>query len=115
MRNARIANSLFSSRLRYSGSWDGTVGICDLRASGNMDSGSSVVLPERVYSIAGTATRLVVACANRTIDVFDIRMMNSPLSRKESPLRSQTRKIRCLSGDEGFIVGSIEVRNELFL
>jgi hypothetical protein len=67
-------------------------------------------MPGKVYSLAVTATRLVVATADRHVMVYDLRNLSVPEQKRESPLRYQTRKIACFPNNSGFAIGSVEVR-----
>lgn len=100
----RIMSNL--SCYRYTGSWDTNIGTWDPR---QYASASKIITSGKVYSLSLSDTRLVVATADRHIDIFDIRNTNTPLEKRESPLKHQTREVVCLRSGLGFILGSIEV------
>lgn len=71
---------------------------------------SSSAMLERVYSLSTCQNKIVVATAARHIVIFDIRNMSSPEQERESPLRYQTRVVRCSPEGNSFSIGSVEGR-----
>lgn len=67
-------------------------------------------LPERVYDLDVRNNLMVVATAGRHIIAYDITNEPREHSRRESPLKYQTRCISCFTDSTGFAVGSIEGR-----
>jgi mRNA export factor len=98
---------LRSSKLVVSGGWDRKLKFWDTRSpnpAGVFD------LPERVYDMDVHENLLVVATADRQIFSYDCTGQPHEYSRKESPLKYQTRCITCFPDSTGFAVGSIEGR-----
>jgi len=95
------------SNLIVSGGWDRKLKFWDARSpnpAGVLD------LPERVYSMDARDNILVVACANKQIVSYDVSGQPREHSRKESPLKFQSRCIACFPDRTGFAVGSTEGR-----
>ncbi|GAA95553.1 uncharacterized protein L969DRAFT_101656 [Mixia osmundae IAM 14324] len=96
-----------SNGLLCTGSWDKTIKYWDLRTSAPV---LSVTLPERVYTMDVTFPWLVVGCANRNIEIYNLNNPGTLFRHIESPLKWQTRSIACFPDGQGFAVGSIEGR-----
>ena len=82
----------------FSGSWDKTVKMWDLRTKATQ---TTHAVPDRVYTMDLAGTKLVVGTASRFIAVFDVRNMSQPEQLRESALKYQTRSIRCFPSGEG--------------
>ena len=67
-------------------------------------------MPERVYDLDVRGNLMVVATAGRQIISYDVSGEPREYSRKESPLKYQSRCISCFTDTTGFAVGSIEGR-----
>jgi cell cycle arrest protein BUB3 len=92
----------------FSGGWDKKVNAFDPRSSGTPVA--SMNLPDKVFTMSLTESRLVVGTAGRRIVCYDIRNLTVPIFDRESPMKYQTRAIRCFPDGEGFAVASIEGR-----
>ena len=55
-------------------------------------------------------TMLVVAMADRHINIFDVRKFSEPIQKRESSLRYQTRTVACMSDGQGRWFGSFLFR-----
>lgn len=88
-----------------SGGWDKQAKIWDNRAR---TCTMSIPLDERIYSISSSSSRLVIGTAPRTVFIYDIRKLNTPMQKRESSLKFQTRYIECMSNDLGFVISSTE-------
>lgn len=98
-----------------SGSWDSTVKWWDPRISTNSNALTSMMQPERVYTMTLAGTKLIVGTANRKVWVWDMRQPNRPEQQRDSSLKFQTRCIRAfLPSREGFVLSSIEGKVEFF-
>ena len=95
------------SRIVVSGGWDRKLNFWDTRASTPV---ASLDMPERVYDLDVRDNLMVVATANRQIICYDVSGTPQEHSRKESPLKFQSRSISCFPDSTGFAVGSIEGR-----
>lgn len=89
------------------GSWDKTIKYWDLRQATPV---ASVQCQERVYSIDTKDSMLIVATADRYIDVIDLNKPTDFYKTMQSPLKWQTRVVSCFNDHTGFAVGSIEGR-----
>ena len=89
------------------GSWDKTIKYWDLRQSTPV---ASVECQERVYSLDAKDKLLVVATADRYINVINLDQPTKFYKTMQSPLKWQTRVVTCFNDATGFAVGSIEGR-----
>ena len=95
------------SQMVVSGGWDRKLKFWDTRSptpAGTLD------MPERVYDLDVRGNLMVVATAGRHIITYDVSGQPREHSRKESPLKYQSRCISCFPDCTGFAVGSIEGR-----
>ncbi|KKA30705.1 hypothetical protein TD95_004190 [Thielaviopsis punctulata] len=90
-----------------SGSWDKTVKYWDLRQA---QAAATLNVQERVYSMDVCKDLLVVATADRYIDVVNLNNPTTFFKTVQSPLKWQTRVVSCFTDAAGFAVGSIEGR-----
>jgi mRNA export factor len=99
---------LTNSKLVVSGGWDSKLKFWDTRSpnpAGTLD------MPERVYDLDVRGNLLVVATAGRHIITYDVSSgQPREHSRKESPLKFQSRCIAAFPDSMGYAVGSIEGR-----
>lgn len=96
-----------TSGIVVSGGWDAKLKFWDLRSptpAGTLD------MPDKVHAMDVCNNLLVVATANRTIISYDVSGQPREHSRKESPLKFQTRSLAAFPDCTGFAVGSIEGR-----
>lgn len=98
---------LTSSNIVVSGGWDRKLKFWDCRSNNPV---GAFDLPERVYDLDVCNNLLVVATAGRHIIAYDVSSTPREHSRKESPLKYQSRCISCFPDATGFAVGSIEGR-----
>lgn len=91
------------------GSWDKTVKYWDMRSPTPV---ATVQLPERCYSMDVQYPLMVVATAERHIQIFNLTNPNTAYKTIISPLKWQTRVVSCFtnSASSGFAVGSVEGR-----
>jgi cell cycle arrest protein BUB3 len=108
-----------SRNLLASAGWDNALKLWDPRSNPNSGPVSSITLPGKAFSMSTSSTtteaRLVVATSNRNVEVYEIRTLGTPEQQhtsRESPLKFQTRCVRCFptaTGD-GFAISSVEGR-----
>ncbi|KAI4212544.1 MAG: hypothetical protein LQ351_004796 [Letrouitia transgressa] len=96
-----------AGQMLVTGSWDKTIKYWDLRQSTAV---ASVQCQERVYSIDVVNTLLVIATADRYIDIVNLSEPAKFYKTMQSPLKWQTRVVTCFNDGSGFAVGSIEGR-----
>ncbi|CCE63172.1 hypothetical protein TPHA_0E00770 [Tetrapisispora phaffii CBS 4417] len=89
------------------GSWDKTLKYWDLRQPQPI---STVMLPERVYSMDSKDKLLVVGTADRNICIIDLNSPGNIFKTFLSPLKWQTRAIACFNRGDSYAIGSIEGR-----
>mmetsp|Transcript_16540 Transcript_16540/g.18374 ORF Transcript_16540/g.18374 Transcript_16540/m.18374 type:complete len:354 (+) Transcript_16540:112-1173(+) len=95
------------SNLVVSGGWDKKLKFWDARSPNPV---GVLDMPDRIHSMDAIDNLLVVACANRQIISYDVSGQPREHSRKESPLKFQSRCITCFPDRTGFALGSIEGR-----
>lgn len=96
-----------SSGILFSGSWDSTVTAWDVNSHSRM---TRLNMPGKVYSMDCANYTLVIAMADRHVQVYDTRKLGEPLQTRESSLRHQTRCIRLFPDGRAFTISSIEGR-----
>lgn len=93
--------------LLVTGSWDRTLKYWDTRQP---NPALQVTLPERCYALSVTHPLLVVGCAERQIQIFNLANPQVPFKQLMSPLKYQTRCVAAFPDRSGYLVGSIEGR-----
>ena len=93
--------------LLVTGSWDRTLKYWDTRQP---NPALQVQLPERCYALDVTHPLLVVGCAERQIQIFNLSNPQVPYKQLLSPLKYQTRCVATFPDRSGYLVGSIEGR-----
>ncbi|TIA20789.1 WD40 repeat-like protein [Aureobasidium pullulans] len=96
-----------NSPMIVTGSWDKTIKYWDLR---QQTPAASVQCKERVYAMDTRDQLLVVATADRWVEIFNLNQPSQPYKQIQSPLKWQTRTISCFADATGFAIGSIEGR-----
>ena len=96
-----------STNLIVSAGWDKKLKFWDARSP---NPAGSLDLPERCYDLDVRGNLMVVATAGRHIESYDVQGQPRKHSSKESPLKFQSRCVRCFPDNTGFAVGSIEGR-----
>ena len=100
--------------LVVSGGWDSTLRLWDARSpDGPGRCVGNLPLPGRVYAMATSNKRLVVATADKRIQIYDLRSLRAgaaPLQQRESPLKYQIRTLRCMPDGRGYAASSVEGR-----
>lgn len=101
------AVAVLPSNLVVSGGWDRKLKFWDTRTPNPV---GTLDMPERVYDIDVRGNLMVVATAGRHIISYNVQGQPVEHSRKESPLKYQSRCISVFPDTTGFAVGSIEGR-----
>ncbi|ONH76482.1 Nucleoporin GLE2 [Saccharomyces cerevisiae] len=89
------------------GSWDKTIKYWDMRQPQPV---STVMMPERVYSMDNKQSLLVVATAERHIAIINLANPTTIFKATTSPLKWQTRCVACYNEADGYAIGSVEGR-----
>lgn len=89
------------------GSWDKTVKFWDLKGAQPV---GTLQCQDRVYSMDIKDQLLVVATAERHINMVNLNKPTEIYKTIVSPLKWQTRVVSCFTDASGFAVGSIEGR-----
>ncbi|KAH6639697.1 Poly(A)+ RNA export protein [Boeremia exigua] len=89
------------------GSWDKTVKFWDLKGAAAV---ATLQCQDRVYSMDIKDQLLVVATAERHINMINLNEPTKIYKTIISPLKWQTRVVSCFTDASGFAVGSIEGR-----
>ena len=103
----RNVGYLPTSNMIVSGGWDKKLKFWDGRSP---NAAMTLELPERCYALDVRGNLMVVATAGRHIIAYDVSGTPREHSRKESPLKFQSRCIAAFPDMTGFAVGSIEGR-----
>lgn len=91
--------NLISTELLVTGSWDTSVRLYDKRCA-NRET-SRVWQPSKVYAMDSVGHMLVVAMAERNVNIYDVRCMSEPMQVRVSSLKFQTRAVACMPDGEG--------------
>jgi mRNA export factor len=106
IRTARLFNSN-GSQMLVTGSWDKTIRYWDLRSAA---PAATITCQDRIYSMDVRNQLLVVATAERFLDVINLQDPGKYYRTLTSPLKWQTRVVSCFPDATGFAIGSIEGR-----
>lgn len=107
IKSVRFCTPPGSSEMLITGSWDKKIRYWDLRTPNPV---ATVQLPERVYSMDVSQGLLVVGCAERHIQIFNLTNPTTVYKTAQSPLKWQTRIVKCFPDATGYVVGSVEGR-----
>jgi cell cycle arrest protein BUB3 len=105
-------------RLLVSGSWDSTLHLHNVDRPGEF---ATVRLESKPFSLSVSPTKLVVAMANRSVNIYQLDSLASaaektgdvsvePWQRRESSMKYMTRAVACMPNDAGYASSSIEGR-----
>ncbi|GMM55460.1 RNA export factor [Maudiozyma humilis] len=89
------------------GSWDKTIKYWDMRQPNPV---STLMMPERVYTMDNKAQLLVVGTAERHIAIINLSNPGTIFKTAQSPLKWQTRVVACYNEGDGYAIGSVEGR-----
>ncbi|CCH62699.1 hypothetical protein TBLA_0I00360 [Henningerozyma blattae CBS 6284] len=96
-----------NTELIVTGSWDKTIKYWDMRQPQPV---STVMMPERVYSMDNKQQLLIVATAERHICIINLANPQVLFKTVMSPLKWQTRVVSCYNQGDGYAIGSVEGR-----
>lgn len=96
-----------NTEMIVTGSWDKTIKYWDLR---QQSPAATVECKERVYSMDVKAKLLVVATADRWLQVVNLDSPTTIYKTVQSPLKWQTRVVSCFNDASGYAIGSVEGR-----
>jgi mRNA export factor len=99
--------SVGGQNMIVTGSWDKTIKYWDCRQQNPV---ASVQCKERVYAMDTRDQLLVVATADRWVEIFNLNQPATAYKQIQSPLKWQTRTVSCFADATGFAIGSIEGR-----
>jgi cell cycle arrest protein BUB3 len=116
-----------STSILVSASWDSTLHIHNLSHSNHVPA--VVPLTSKPFSISLTSDKLVVAMANRSVYIYDMKAIATvaskappeadklenivnlePWQRRESSMKFMTRAVACMPNGLGYTTSSIEGR-----
>ncbi|KAF8478795.1 WD40 repeat-like protein [Gautieria morchelliformis] len=89
------------------GSWDKTIKYWDLRQQSPV---ATATLPERCYTMDVAYPLMVVGCAERKVNIYNLAEPTKLYRTAESPLKFQTRVVACFPAADGYAIGSVEGR-----
>ncbi|KHN76893.1 Mitotic checkpoint protein BUB3 [Toxocara canis] len=93
--------------LVVSGGWDSAMKLWDVRSKGSAGFANN---GDKVYAMDTVGNRVVVGTKERRIIVWDVRKLGEPEQVRDSPLKYQTRAVKCFPMGDAFVVSSIEGR-----
>ncbi|KAF2742264.1 mitotic checkpoint protein-like protein BUB3 [Sporormia fimetaria CBS 119925] len=118
--DAGVRRVVFSKKhnLLVSGGWDATLHLHDLETPGEF---AVVRVESKVFSLSVSATKLVVAMANRAVNIYELDALKKaagrggeaqvePWQKRESSMKYMTRAVSCMPNDDGYASSSIEGR-----
>lgn len=100
-----------------SASWDSTIKLTSL--SDPSTPSTILRVPDKVYSLALSKTKMVAAMGGRAVWIYDVRNLKEvmekrgeevegeivePFQKRESSLKFMTRAVRCMPNDEGELI-----------
>jgi len=95
------------NQMLVTGSWDKKIKYWDLR---QQSPAATLECQERIYSMSVRDQMLVVATADRWINVINLNEPGKFYKQMQSPLKWQTRCVSAFQDATGFAIGSIEGR-----
>ncbi|MCP9264536.1 Mitotic checkpoint protein BUB3 [Dirofilaria immitis] len=93
--------------LVVSGGWDSAVMLWDARSKSSAGFGNN---GDKVYAMDTLVNRILIGTKDRKIIIWDVRNLGEPEQIRDSPLKFQTRAVKCFPTGEAFVVASIEGR-----
>ena len=94
-----------------SAGWDAQLNLWDLRTStSSAAAAASATLPAKAFTMALHERTVVVGCAQRRVNVYDLRNLDTPLEERTSPLKKQSRCVRFFPDGTAFCLASVEGR-----
>lgn len=96
-----------STECLVTGSWDKSIKYWDMRQPQPV---STIMMPERVYTMDSKQQLLVVGTAERHIAIINLNNPATIFKSVMSPLKWQTRVLACYNEGDGYAIGSVEGR-----
>jgi cell cycle arrest protein BUB3 len=96
------------SNVLVTGSWDRTAKLFDPRSA--TPEVASVHLPERIFAMDVFEHLALFAVADGSLNLYDVRSMEQPISSRVSTIGHQIRCTRIFDRGTGVLIGSIEGR-----
>lgn len=97
----------YTDYLRFTTGWDGQLLQWDLRSGTPV---ASLTMSGKAHSLSINGDRAVVATSARRVDTINYSQGPAYVEEsRESPLKCQLRRVKCLMGKEGYVLCSIEV------
>lgn len=107
IRVVRFCTPPNASEMLVTGSWDKKIRYWDLRTPNPV---ATVDVSDRVYTMDVSQGLLVVGTANRHINIFNLSNPTTIYKTAQSPLKWQTRVVKCFPDATGYVIGSVEGR-----
>jgi len=94
----------------FSGGWDSQLKVWDTRLKEAEISCHD--LESKIFTLdcAAASHTLVIGTADKHITIYDIRVMDTPVQKRESSIKYQTRCIRTFIDGKGYALASVEGR-----
>lgn len=91
------------------GGWDKKLCTWDIRS--NESRTAIAELPGKAFSLSISTCRVVVACADRNILIYDLRNLSKPEQIRQSSLQQQMRTVCCSPSNLGaYAIGTVDGR-----
>jgi len=92
----------------FTGGWDRTLRMWDVRRPGAPTQTLNVTA--KVFAMDVGVNRVLLAGSDRHTQIFDLRRMDVPMDKRESPLKHQLRAVKVGIDQRGFASSSVEGR-----
>lgn len=97
--------------LIISGSFNNVINYWDIRTFNATQPLSSLQLPDKLFCMdANDSGILVCGCANKNVHLINMTQPNVIFKTTQINLKQQPRGLKCIPGNQGFIIASIEGR-----
>ncbi|KAK5583739.1 hypothetical protein RB653_005337 [Dictyostelium firmibasis] len=94
----------------FTGGWDQQLKLWDIRSDKMEISNHDLQSKIFTMDVSPISNMLVIGTADKYITIYDTRQMETPVQKRESSIKYQTRCIRAFTDGKGYALASVEGR-----